>query len=160
MGELKPGTKEFGRDFRKDLKISEAEVKKFMYVINKLYPHYIIEQNNDWKYDLKLTDFTNNKELKIEIKDDFKCCSTGNVAIEYQFNNNPSGIEHTEADYWVITIHNNDRSVDSYNIIDVNVLKEIVKECRKVPTSRPATHTWIYLLPKELLKQNCKVIMP
>ena len=41
---------------------------------------------------------------KIEVKTDFKAYKTGNLAIEIEFNNKPSGIQISEANWWLFNI--------------------------------------------------------
>jgi hypothetical protein len=63
--------------------------------------------NNDFKFDLKfgqigeelIGDIFSNK--KLEIKRDNWIYKTGNIAIEFQSRNKPSGIYKSEADFWV-----------------------------------------------------------
>lgn len=65
---------------------------------------------DNFKFDLEvgmvaeelLRDILDNK--KIEVKWDFMAPETGNVYIEYQYMDKPSGISKTEADYYCIRI--------------------------------------------------------
>tara|TARA_R110000765_G_C18441185_1_gene547017 strand:+ start:122 stop:472 length:351 start_codon:yes stop_codon:yes gene_type:complete len=65
-----------------------------------------MKHNNDFRYDLKvgqvaenlLADLLENK--KIEVKRDLRALETGNVFIEYESRNKPSGIAKSEADYY------------------------------------------------------------
>ena len=41
---------------------------------------------------------------KIEVKTDFKAYKTGNLAIEIEFNNKQSGIQISEANWWLFNI--------------------------------------------------------
>jgi hypothetical protein len=63
-----------------------------------------------------------NHTVKWEVKSDRMACRTGNVAIEFRYKGNPSGITSTEADYY------------AYFIL------------------RPAEDPTLYLIPTENLK--------
>jgi hypothetical protein len=45
------------------------------------------------------------KKLSVEIKEDFFCAKTGNVAIEISSRGKPSGLSVTRADTWLIIAH-------------------------------------------------------
>jgi len=64
-----------------------------------------MKHNSDFKYDLEigLSYETALYELlgkKIEVKRDFQCLETGNIFVEYESRNKPSGIATSEADYY------------------------------------------------------------
>ena len=88
---------------------------------------------NDFKYDLKvgqigeqlLNDIFTLKT--IEVKRDSWIYKSGNIAIEYESRNKPSGIAKSQADYWAI-IFSGDYKDEIILIIKANRLKEI---CRK-----------------------------
>ena len=92
-----------------------------------------MEYCNDFKYDLKvgqigeqlLNDIFTLKT--IEVKRDSWIYKSGNIAIEYESRNKPSGIAKSEADYWAI-IFSGDYKDEIILIIKANRLKEI---CRK-----------------------------
>jgi hypothetical protein len=66
-----------------------------------------MKYNNDFKFDLKfgqigeelIGEIFSNK--KLEIKRDNWIYKTGNIAIEFESRNKPSGIYKSEADFWV-----------------------------------------------------------
>lgn len=75
-------------------------------IVQKLYINFgmiNIEPNFDYRYDFK--GILNNKELKIECKEDFLCEKTNNVAVEFSCRNKPSGILTSEADFYIYTVH-------------------------------------------------------
>ena len=80
------------------------------------------------EYDLIIT--KDNNETRIEVKSDRHASKTGNLAIEYECNNKPSGITSTEADYYIYFIVHPDRD-ETYKI-PIDDLKNLVKDCRKV----------------------------
>ena len=66
--------------------------------------------NSDFKHDLELGEMAETdfhlmlSEKKIEVKYDRKTKETGNVYIEFESRNKPSGIKTTQADYWTYFI--------------------------------------------------------
>jgi len=93
-----------------------------------------MEYNNDFKYDLKLGNKGENllaeilklKGDTIEVKTDkdaIKNKSTGNIFVEYESRNKPSGISKTYAKWYAFVISN-----ENIIIIETNKLKYL---CRK-----------------------------
>lgn len=80
-----------------------------------------------------------NATLFYEVKADFKCNLTGNVAIEYKYNGNASGIATTEADIWVEIIVF-DRPLKAHEVL-VSELRAFIESCpdlRCEPTGQAA----------------------
>jgi hypothetical protein len=101
-----------------------------------------MEYNNDFRYDLnigrlaekKIADILENK--KLEVKYDKIASKTGNVVIEYESRNKPSGIAITQADYYCYIIANT-QCDDIYILIAVDKLKAL---CRKYYTMNKIIH--------------------
>tara|TARA_R100000734_G_C3239530_1_gene44678 strand:+ start:101 stop:448 length:348 start_codon:yes stop_codon:yes gene_type:complete len=83
---------------------------------------------SDFKYDLKIGQAKEQElskifhEKRIEVKLDRKAHDTGNIFIEYESRNKPSGITTTQAEYYCIVIN------DIYHIIETSKLKD---KCRR-----------------------------
>lgn len=66
--------------------------------------------NSDFRYDLEVGQLAEQElskilhHKKIEVKKDMKATQTGNVFIEYESRNKPSGIATSEAEYYAIII--------------------------------------------------------
>jgi hypothetical protein len=111
-------------DFRKDLKLGnegEESVIKFLETKGLKY----ISSNNDNKYDLKMGNYEN--ELTYEIKTDVKCAplfDTGNIFIEFESRGKPSGIQVTQAD-WFVTYF---KYLNELWFIKSEKLKELIQE--------------------------------
>lgn len=89
-----------------------------------------MDYNSDFRYDLKLGQETENelgrilKDKTIEVKDDSaKSSKTGNVFIEYESRNKPSGISTTLSDYYAIKT-----SDGTFILIETNKLKDIARK--------------------------------
>jgi hypothetical protein len=64
-----------------------------------------MKHNSDFKYDLEIgqsyeTQLYEMLGKKIEVKRDFQCLQSGNIFVEYESRNKPSGIATSEADYY------------------------------------------------------------
>jgi len=94
-----------------------------------------MKYNNDFKYDLKLGQVGEKylssilSEKKVEVKTDFKANKTGNVFIEYESRNKPSGISTSESDFYAFILSN--------ELIILIEKEDLKKKCRKyLKTSR------------------------
>ena len=112
--------------FHKDLKQGQKYETKCLEYLD--YDSVIHKKGYFKEYDLTI--FKNGHPIKIEVKSDRQASKTGNLAIEYECNNNPSGITSTKADYWVYFVVYPDRE-ECYKI-PIDDLKNIIKDCRKV----------------------------
>ena len=84
----------------------------------------LLEESDHSRYDLK---YDIGGVIKtFEVKEDFMCKSTGNVAVEFHSRGKDSGIAVTEADFYVYRIHQNDGVFDY--IMPVKELKRIIDE--------------------------------
>ena len=115
------------------------------------------DKNNRKKFDLdlrygkvqekKVADMLQDK--KIEVKTERGMwIKTGNIAIEYQSHGKPSGISVTEADYW---FHNLNVGKNTYCtlVFRTDVLKQLVKGCKKSVTGGDNYAARMWLLPLE-----------
>ena len=93
-------------------------------------------------------------EGKIELKTDRLCQKTGNVFIETESRGKKSGINTTKADSWAFCLWKENREDQTYVIISVKTLKELMK---KYPIKLGGDN-WTskgYIIPKEdLLNQT------
>jgi len=69
------------------------------------------------------------EDVKYEVKADRMSFKSGNLCIEIECNNKPSGLSTTEADFYIYFVI---KPNDDYNIykIPVNILKESIKNKR------------------------------
>jgi len=71
-----------------------------------------------------------NTKIKVEVKADRQAWRYGNICIEIESNNIPSGLSVTEADYWLYFIVSPDGINDEVYKIPVEDLKNIVDAYR------------------------------
>jgi hypothetical protein len=87
-----------------------------------------MKHNNDFRYDLAvgkvaedlLADLLENK--KVEVKRDMKAMETGNIFVEYESRDKPSGLANSEAEYYCYFI-NDDRMF----VIETSELKMLCR---------------------------------
>lgn len=109
--------------FTNDLKFGQSyENKAIEYYVNNGYK---LIDNSINKGCFKDYDFivSNGDELKIEVKADRLAYKTGNICIEFECNNKPSGIETTKADIYMYYIINGNNYC-----IPVNIIKDYIND--------------------------------
>lgn len=83
---------------------------------------YLKPQSHSFKknseYDVLVVN--DGKETKYEVKADRMMSKTGNICIEFECNNKPSGIQTTKADYYAYF----DTNSDVFYMVPVSVIKE------------------------------------
>ena len=113
-------------DFSKDLKLGQLIEDLAIDMILVNYPVELRNKNNDYKYDFVMDDNT-----KYEVKFDRKSISTKNVYIENTAFGKLSGINRTQADYYIIVVPKyltetyNLYNLDYY-LIPVSKIKELI----------------------------------
>lgn len=105
------------------------------------------ERNNDSKWDFGIksdkfvsNNFENNLKYalshekeqadawnKAELKTDRKAKQTGNVYVEFQSRNLPSGIDVTEAKYWIFELVDENENMVSSILIETERLKDLIR---------------------------------
>ena len=96
-------------DFKQDIKIANKTERKVAQILINVYKAKILHFEDTYKYDILVE--IQEKEYTFEIKEDFMCKDTGNVSVEFSFRGNPSGIQKTEADFYLYKIHLQDNKV-------------------------------------------------
>lgn len=109
-------------DFKKDLPVAVETEKEAATLLERLYGAKIIDFCNSNKYDI-LAEIQNRK-YSFEIKEDFMSWKTGNVALEFECRGKPSGIEISQADFYIYKIHGK-KGIRFY-LFKTNSLKKMV----------------------------------
>ena len=106
-----------------------------------------IEFNEDKRYDLKV--FSEDESYTIEVKWDMKAPETGNVAIEFEYRGNPSGIEASEADFWAYKIE------DKFYMLSKDRMSEMIEVERPsyVIGGDPGSGTKMWLVKLRVFKR-------
>lgn len=115
-----------------------------------------MEYNNDFKHDLKIGQLGEKKlarllnDKRVEVKTDFVAENTGNVFIEYESRNNPSGIATSDAEWYAFVLGTN-----NIIMIETEALKtkarKYIKTSRDVVGGDNNTSRGILLPLKELI---------
>ena len=110
--------------FLQDLEIGQQFEEKARYKIIKYYnnQYKVIEICDDFRYDFKLS---NGKCY--EVKYDKSSMKTGNIFIEFIAFNKSSGIDKTQADYYIIITPINEIE-NVFILIEVEMLKKLITD--------------------------------
>ncbi len=83
--------------FNESLSSGKQSENIILKMVQNKYPKAYIKEGYHKEYDIMIPEI--NKT--IEVKKDFKSQYTGNVVIEMEMNNRPSGLQTTTANWWV-----------------------------------------------------------
>ena len=108
-------------DFEKSLIIGQESEVIVLNQIKKKYPTAFIVEGYHKEYDIMIPEINQT----VEVKKDFKSKHTGNIVIEMEMNNKPSGLQTTTADWWVF--HLDEKEVVW---ISLDKLKEMMTDPR------------------------------
>jgi len=133
--------------FQSDLAYGE---EKELLVLDRLrlkYPKAYKVEGYHKEWDL----FVPEKNIGIEVKSDRMSKRTGNVAIEYSYGGEPSGIEATKAKWWVYITE------DKLYWIKAKRIKQCIKENKLKPIEFPPIKgdykgKFLYLIKETLFK--------
>ncbi len=113
--------------FQKQLKIGQLYEKMAQQQLMKYYDnkYVVISTCDNNKYDFMMTN-----NMKYEVKADVLSSKTGYIFIENIQYDKASGIDVTEADYYIIIVvtSNMFKSFEQYLMIDVSVLKQLITD--------------------------------
>jgi hypothetical protein len=124
-------------DFDLDLPVAKATEREVADLLVKNFGVEILSFDNTNKYDILVSWMTNIQHwtldephwhnVKIEVKEDFIGERTGNVGLEYECRSKPSGIQTTEADYYIYKLHTKDHGIQ-FVMHDINAIKKMVED--------------------------------
>jgi hypothetical protein len=133
--------------FQSDLAYGE---EKELLVLERLLPKYpkaykVEGYHKEWDI------FIPEKDIGVEVKSDRMSKTTGNVAIEYSYGGEPSGIEATKAEWWVYITE------DTLYWIKTKKIKECIKEnelkpIEFAPIKGDYRGKFLYLIKETLFK--------
>jgi len=144
-------------NFRKDLKESKNTEQEIGLLLIKKFGANIIEYRNDSKYDILAN--INGVNYTFEIKEDFLSGETGNFAIEFACRGKPSGIETTEADFYIYKLHRKEGIV--YTLHSTSAIKRMIKNkkyFRIASGGDKGSNTQIYLFKYNDFVKNGRII--
>ena len=116
---IKPPKNYFEDKFIQKLNIGLIYEDKALQKILNYYGSINLKRtNDDFKYDFELSN-----GLKFEVKADIKASITNNIFIEFLQFNISSGIDKTEADYYIIIV-----PLNEYILIETKKIKNLIDE--------------------------------
>lgn len=123
--------------FFRDLRQGQSIEEEVFYVLKNKYRGYFYDFVHDKMakekgYDIKAKCDILDAPIDVyfEVKHDKKSDKSGYVAIEYKFNNKPSGISTTTSHFYVYKLNNN------FYIISVKKLKDLLKNDKSFITDK------------------------
>jgi hypothetical protein len=149
-------------DFKRDLAVAKKTEREIAHLLECVWEDSeIIDFEDTNKYDL-LVKLKNGTNVKVEIKEDFMCKYTGNVALEFESRGKPSGISVSKADYYLYKIHHRDSVV--YTLHAIDVLRDKVKNkkyFRIVNGGDEGSNTMNYLFKyKDFIRNSLNIYFP
>jgi hypothetical protein len=124
-------------DFKLDLPIAKATEREVADLLVKNYGVEILNYEDTYRYDI-LARWAVSKmfwedgkphyrDVKIEVKEDFVGETTGNVGLEFECRGKPSGIQTTEADYYIYKLHTRSHTIQ-FVLHDTGVIKQMIED--------------------------------
>lgn len=107
--------------FERDLQEAKKKEKELADVLMERGKTEKIEFNDDYRYDLKVHR-KGGGCWTIEVKNDMTQGRTGNIGVEFECRNKPSGIKMSEADYWCFAL------ADGFWLIETAKLRWLIKQ--------------------------------
>lgn len=108
-------------NFREDLQFGEKYQRRFLEIVD--WKQSEMSQGKFKPYDCWIIN-SDDEKIFFEVKADRMTQKTGNIAIEFECNGQPSGITATEADYWAYFIH----GTKDYFLIPSNELRQRIAD--------------------------------
>jgi len=133
--------------FEKDLRVGQELEQLVLDAIKKKYPSAVQVPGKFKPYDI----FVAEKNLKVEVKVDYKSQETGNIIIELYMFNKPSALLSTEADYWIIHTGKEILWAKPKKIIECIMINNI--KSKEILGSGDTQKKIACLIPIELFKQ-------
>lgn len=140
-------------NFLRDLKTGQKAEDSFKDYLEQ--QGYKVEKNTSKsRKELKEYDLLVNDKTKVEIKLDLKAPKTGNIAIEFQCNNKPSGLTSSKSPIWVYII---DNIFYIFKKQDLDTLFE-EKKYKRVVSGGDGNRAKLALFDFNFLKKFAKII--
>lgn len=136
-------------NFEEDLAVAVKTEQTVAEILVGYYDAKIIEFGKTNSHDIIAE--IDGDSLSFEVKEDFGCVWSGNVALEYKSRGKLSGINTSKADFYIYVIHAKDEIV--YVQFPTQTLKNMIANKRYFRTANggdPGSNTMIYLFKYEV----------
>ena len=144
-------------DFKIDLAVAKTTEQEISELLHRYYGVITKEFSNHKRYDLLVLSKKNPLGVTIEVKEDFQCGRTGNMALEFSSWERPSGITTTDAEFYIHKFHMRDGL--EYWITKTSELKMLVSEkkySRIVNGGDKGSNSMNYLITLGVFKEVSK----
>lgn len=142
-------------NFRMDLAIAKESEREVCSVLETKHKWEIIGRNDTYAYDILAK--KDDKEVSFEVKEDFMCYKTNNIAVEYESRGKPSGISITESQYYVYVIHR--PAGKEFLSLSTDKVKKLIadnKYFRVVNGGDKGSNTMMYLFKYDVYSKEAK----
>lgn len=146
-------------DFTKDLPVAKNTEKQITkYLMETQNMNYLGECDNA-DYDIKM-EFSNGRQVTIEIKEDFGCKKTKNIAVEFESWGRKAGIQISKADLYLYKVHEPNGKSGVY-VIPTKELKKMISDKlyhRIVVGGDVGSNSKNYLFRLDVVKEHFKFL--
>lgn len=142
------------KDFKRDLLVAKRTEEQSAALLQKTKGFTTVTYNDDNQYDLRCI-ADDGAITTVEVKEDFSCRKTGNVALEFHSRGKDSGIAVCKAEYYLYKLHRPDRTI-AHLWIPTSALKAAVaakKYFRVINGGDTGSNTYCYLFKLETFLQ-------
>jgi len=147
-------------DYKKDKATEEETIAKLMQELPTLFDFVLGVKKYEGAFiegDIILTlknPFGGElRDLLTEVKEDFGCARTGNIAIEFFSRGKKSGIDATKSTFYLFKAHRGANSY-TYALVSVKNLRELCKGKREIPMGDAGSGGKGYLLNFQSFLRN------
>ena len=145
----------FNKKFRRDLSQGKYYEQKAL----DLFDYDSFHQSAGYCKEYDFWFEKDNKRTYVEVKSERYASITSNLAIEFEYKGNPSGIDITKADFYVYyilhtgngTVRGDIKKEECY-IIPTDVLKDVASKCR-IAQGGDGYNSKMHLVHKALIKK-------
>jgi hypothetical protein len=145
-------------DFKKDLPVARQTEEEVAELLRSIYKAKIEDFCISSQYDIKA--IIEGQIYTFEVKEDFYCERTGNVALEFACRGRPSGIQTSKSSHYIYKIHAPSGAIEFYSY-KTSILKSMIREhlyFRIVNGGDPHSNSMNYLFKYETFIKKGKLL--
>jgi len=146
-------------NFKNDLKVAQKTETQVAQFVASKHGLKITEWCETKDFDFAAIDRAQS-EVRFEIKEDFACKRTGNIAVEYASWGRKSGITTTKADKYIWKIHAPDNTIRVYEMAVEDLRKYITNKAyfREIVGGDVGSESKNYLFTLEFIENNAVLL--
>lgn len=112
-------------NFDKDVEVAKKTEWEVVHLLEKKYGAKVSNINKDNRFDILA--LIKGKNFTFEVKEDFLGEVTGNVGLEFSCRGKPSGIQTSQANYYVYKLHTKNSGIQ-FVLLKTSTLKKMVAD--------------------------------